>query len=655
MPERDNSSPNAAKRRSVPTPASGGAPPSDAAAGRGAGRAAAKYRTKRPPPLPPRKAHKIKRIKAQRALGWAVLDRDPTTVSGKGQLREPAKPKTKHSATSTTVVRREAQLIEAERQRAGVARARRDNPRVVAATPAATMGEAHSDPRWLLLLKVGKDELAGIWDGRLASCEPIVWRPATKSWAPLFEVPQIATLVSATVKQRQVNATAVARASAVPASPAPRRFRRSGTAPAAGHPTAVPVSAAPARRAPDVPPSDRELPHAGEARTQALRPSSLAEMAGAAATGPTARLALRSPYIPPPPRVPSVAARRAFEPPAMHPAFDDDSASATIPLHTFSSGESEWSPTAQRYEVDRDTRFRRGAHEVAPQAQHEAFAEVPEPSRAADSYAPQAHTIAPLPASSARRSGVIERAGWLLGGVAAALVITTFTSFGASLHHNVADWLGFDAAPHAAAALTLPSTKVDSGATKDESAQRKSSSKQEKALSHQSDDDSTLSVEELPLLGKGGKASDERSERRSEGSSKTESTAFGGKARGGKGSAKQQRAQRAATRASRSRADKARASGQRGGAPRNDVGFNAAAARRALASSAARAQFCAGERATGTVVVTFAPSGGAVRVSLANLNGEDVRKGCVVRAFRGARVSPFQGDAVTVQKSFRLR
>ena len=86
-----------------------------------------------------------------------------------------------------------------------------------------------------------------------------------------------------------------------------------------------------------------------------------------------------------------------------------------------------------------------------------------------------------------------------------------------------------------------------------------------------------------------------------------------------------------------------------------DLKFDAAAARRALASAVGRAQFCSGERATGTIVVTFAPAGGVASVSLASIDGTDVRKGCVVNAFKGARIMPFHGDPVTVQKSFQLR
>lgn len=83
--------------------------------------------------------------------------------------------------------------------------------------------------------------------------------------------------------------------------------------------------------------------------------------------------------------------------------------------------------------------------------------------------------------------------------------------------------------------------------------------------------------------------------------------------------------------------------------------FNASAARLALRSAASRAGSCANGKASGTAVVTFAPWGGVTSVSVTNLEGANVRPGCVTRIFRSARVPPFSGDAVTVSKSFRVR
>jgi hypothetical protein len=84
-------------------------------------------------------------------------------------------------------------------------------------------------------------------------------------------------------------------------------------------------------------------------------------------------------------------------------------------------------------------------------------------------------------------------------------------------------------------------------------------------------------------------------------------------------------------------------------------GFDKNAARRALASAAARASQCGGSGARGSVVVTFAPSGLVQSATLAQLSGEDVRQACVVRAFRLAQIAPYVGGPVTVRKSFQLR
>jgi hypothetical protein len=84
----------------------------------------------------------------------------------------------------------------------------------------------------------------------------------------------------------------------------------------------------------------------------------------------------------------------------------------------------------------------------------------------------------------------------------------------------------------------------------------------------------------------------------------------------------------------------------------SDGVFNPAQARRVLSSAASRAQSCADGPVSGSVMVTFAPSGFVQGASLNGLTGENVRSGCVLRAFQEARVSPFSGDPVSVKKSF---
>jgi hypothetical protein len=80
--------------------------------------------------------------------------------------------------------------------------------------------------------------------------------------------------------------------------------------------------------------------------------------------------------------------------------------------------------------------------------------------------------------------------------------------------------------------------------------------------------------------------------------------------------------------------------------------FDTGQARRVLANAAVRAQGCADGALSGSVLVTFAPTGLVQSASLASVAGEGVRQGCVLRAFQEARVSPFSGAAVSVKKSF---
>lgn len=89
--------------------------------------------------------------------------------------------------------------------------------------------------------------------------------------------------------------------------------------------------------------------------------------------------------------------------------------------------------------------------------------------------------------------------------------------------------------------------------------------------------------------------------------------------------------------------------------PATGSAFDKNAARMALNSAALRARQCVDGKASGSVVVTFAPSGLVQSAALASINGESVREACVLRAFRMAQITPYSGSPVTVRKSFRLR
>ena len=84
------------------------------------------------------------------------------------------------------------------------------------------------------------------------------------------------------------------------------------------------------------------------------------------------------------------------------------------------------------------------------------------------------------------------------------------------------------------------------------------------------------------------------------------------------------------------------------------TGFDVAFARRVLASAVARASRCADQDTQGVALVTFAPTGFVSGVRLAGFRGQSDRRGCISRAFLEARLLPFQGDAVTVKRSFKI-
>lgn len=84
-------------------------------------------------------------------------------------------------------------------------------------------------------------------------------------------------------------------------------------------------------------------------------------------------------------------------------------------------------------------------------------------------------------------------------------------------------------------------------------------------------------------------------------------------------------------------------------------GFDKNAARLAAISAAQRVGACTEEPASGVVVITFAPSGLVSNASIAALKGDSIRPDCVLRSFQAARINPFSGPPVTVQKSFVVK
>lgn len=93
--------------------------------------------------------------------------------------------------------------------------------------------------------------------------------------------------------------------------------------------------------------------------------------------------------------------------------------------------------------------------------------------------------------------------------------------------------------------------------------------------------------------------------------------------------------------------------------PSSGVGsFNKGAAVAALSSAAAAASGCkrpGGPTGTGRAIVTFAPSGNATSANVTggSFGGTSVG-GCIASVFRRAKVPPFDGNSVTVSKSFTI-
>jgi hypothetical protein len=86
--------------------------------------------------------------------------------------------------------------------------------------------------------------------------------------------------------------------------------------------------------------------------------------------------------------------------------------------------------------------------------------------------------------------------------------------------------------------------------------------------------------------------------------------------------------------------------------------FDRGAASAALSNAAGAASACKqpdGPTGAGQVQVTFMPSGRATNALVSGDLAGTAVGGCVARVFRGAKVPPFSGAAVTVSKSFSIR
>ena len=93
-------------------------------------------------------------------------------------------------------------------------------------------------------------------------------------------------------------------------------------------------------------------------------------------------------------------------------------------------------------------------------------------------------------------------------------------------------------------------------------------------------------------------------------------------------------------------------------APASDAPpFDKAAAIAALSAAAGNAQSCKGAdgpAGSGKVSITFMPSGRATNTQVSGDLAGTAAGGCVARLFRSAKVPAFSGEAVTVSKSFQI-
>jgi hypothetical protein len=80
--------------------------------------------------------------------------------------------------------------------------------------------------------------------------------------------------------------------------------------------------------------------------------------------------------------------------------------------------------------------------------------------------------------------------------------------------------------------------------------------------------------------------------------------------------------------------------------------FNPAAARQVLSRAAWQAHHCTSGELSGSVLVTYEPTGAPSDVRVNALAGDLSRSECIVNAFRSARIAPFAGQRLVVKKSF---
>jgi hypothetical protein len=80
--------------------------------------------------------------------------------------------------------------------------------------------------------------------------------------------------------------------------------------------------------------------------------------------------------------------------------------------------------------------------------------------------------------------------------------------------------------------------------------------------------------------------------------------------------------------------------------------FDTHLARRAIDGAVFQARRCTHGEVSGSVLITFEPSGAATDVRFNSMSGDTSRAKCLMAAFQAARVGPFAGNPVVVKKSF---
>lgn len=485
-------------------------------------------------------------------------------------------------------------------------RGRGDEERTVVIDRAATAEESSIRPPprepheqgdlWYVRLRLREDRIARLWVDQQTERDVLVWRDDTESWAPLLTVPQLrnALLVQRAIKDP------------LPAVPGSLRPGAGEAAPPLG--AGAPSSCAPVVVDADeiVIPGAPRVPDLGVAPELEARRAPTGSIALAPRPSPT--VSVRPP--PPSTRVGVTTAVMPAAEPNHRPART--TVTATMPAMAVSSRRADGASPPRTSSTARTSRT----------------------------------VAAPTPVAHP------ERLAWM----AAVVAVSAFAVVTASIGHRQRNVIAqLSAAAPAGFSTTAANPAVGSGpdpaepstVTADAAAARSASGVEPAHLDVSAaaanaparvpDPTAQPDAQRDPPAASDSAASDD-----TERSSNAASAAAGARTTRRSAAA---RVTEPALVAAQSPVAKTPVSG-------SSNSFDKGAARSAAVSAAQRVRYCAEGPASGTVQITFAPSGLVSNATIVRLKGDGIRSDCVLRSFQAARISPFAGQPVTVQKSF---